>query len=66
MLGAAVALSSGFESASAEGFFQKLFGWGSSRRSERIAPPTFNFDEDPIVTEPAYDYKPAGSEVIVG
>ena len=22
-------------------------------------PPTFNFDEDPIVTEPAYDYKPA-------
>jgi len=29
-------------------------------------PPTFNFDEDPIVTEPAYDYKPAGSEVIVG
>jgi cytochrome c oxidase subunit 1 len=29
-------------------------------------PPTFNFDVDPIVTEPAYDYKPAGSEVIVG
>jgi cytochrome c oxidase subunit 1 len=29
-------------------------------------PPTFNFDEDPIVTEPAYDYKPAGSEVHVG
>ncbi|HKW02674.1 MAG TPA: cbb3-type cytochrome c oxidase subunit I [Vicinamibacterales bacterium] len=29
-------------------------------------PPTFNFDEDPIVNEPAYDYKPAGSEVHVG
>jgi cytochrome c oxidase subunit 1 len=29
-------------------------------------PPTFNFDVDPIVTEPAYDYKPQGSEVIVG
>jgi hypothetical protein len=43
MLGAVVALTSGFEPATAEGFFQKLFGWGSSRRSERIAPPTFNF-----------------------
>ncbi|HUL75034.1 MAG TPA: cbb3-type cytochrome c oxidase subunit I [Vicinamibacterales bacterium] len=29
-------------------------------------PPTFNFDEDPIVTEPAYDYKPHGTEVTVG
>ncbi len=29
-------------------------------------PPTFNFDQDPIVTEPAYDYKPAGTEVTVG
>jgi cytochrome c oxidase subunit 1 len=28
-------------------------------------PPTFNFDEDPIVTRPAYDYKP-GQEVTVG
>ena len=28
-------------------------------------PPTFNFDEDPIVTEPAYNYKP-GREVHVG
>ena len=32
-------------------------------------PPTFNFDEDPIVTEPAYDYNPGGQhgrEVRVG
>jgi cytochrome c oxidase subunit 1 len=28
-------------------------------------PPTFNFDEDPIVTEPAYNYKPT-REVTVG
>jgi cytochrome c oxidase subunit 1 len=28
-------------------------------------PPTFNFDEDPIVTEPAYNYKPR-REVTVG
>ena len=28
-------------------------------------PPTFNFEEDPIVTEPAYNYKPA-REVHVG
>ncbi len=28
-------------------------------------PPTFNFDEDPVVDEPAYNYKP-GREVHVG
>jgi cytochrome c oxidase subunit 1 len=28
-------------------------------------PPTFNFDEDPVVNEPAYNYKP-GREVHVG
>jgi hypothetical protein len=56
MLGAAVALSSGFESASAEGFFQKLFGWGSSRRSERIAPPTFNFGYGGQRFEYGYSY----------
>ena len=28
-------------------------------------PPTFNFDQDPVVTEPAYNYKPA-QEVHVG
>ena len=28
-------------------------------------PPTFNFDKDPVVTEPAYNYKPA-QEVHVG
>jgi cytochrome c oxidase subunit 1 len=28
-------------------------------------PPTFNFDQDPIVTEPAYNYKPT-REVTVG
>ena len=43
MLGAAVVLTSAYKPAVAEGFFQKLFGWGSSRRSERIEPPTFNF-----------------------
>ena len=43
MLGAAVVLTSAYKPAVAEGFFQKLFGWGSSRRNERIAPPTFNF-----------------------
>jgi hypothetical protein len=43
ILGAVMVLTSGVEPASAEGFFQKLFGWGSSRRSERMAPPTFNF-----------------------
>ena len=56
MLGAAVALSSGFEPASAEGFFQKLFGWGSSRRSERIAPPTFNFGYGGQRFEYGYSY----------
>jgi hypothetical protein len=43
MLGAAVVLTSAYQPAVAEGFFKKLFGWGSSRRSERIEPPTFNF-----------------------
>jgi hypothetical protein len=43
MLGAAVVLASAYQPAVAEGFFQKLFGWGSSRRNERIEPPTFNF-----------------------
>jgi cytochrome c oxidase subunit 1 len=28
-------------------------------------PPTFNFEKDPVVTEPAYNYKPA-QEVHVG
>jgi cytochrome c oxidase subunit 1 len=28
-------------------------------------PPTFNFDVDPVVTEPAYNYKPR-REVTVG
>ena len=41
--GAIAALTSAYQPATAEGFFKKLFGWGSSRRSERIAPPTFNF-----------------------
>jgi cytochrome c oxidase subunit I len=43
--------------------------WGAKGLEWTIPspPPTFNFDEDPIVTEPAYDYKPAhGSEVTVG
>jgi hypothetical protein len=40
---AIAALTSADQPAAAEGFFKKLFGWGSSRRSERIAPPTFNF-----------------------
>jgi hypothetical protein len=43
MLGAAVVLTSAYTPAVAEGFFKKLFGWGSSRRNERIEPPTFNF-----------------------
>ena len=42
-IGALVALSLWLPPAHAEGFFQKLFGWGSSRRAERIEPPTFNF-----------------------
>jgi cytochrome c oxidase subunit 1 len=29
-------------------------------------PPTFNFEHDPIVLEPAYDYRPAKEEVHVG
>jgi cytochrome c oxidase subunit 1 len=29
-------------------------------------PPTFNFDKDPIVTEPAYNYNPGGKGVHVG
>ena len=41
--GAIAALTSAYQPATAEGFFRKLFGWGSSRRSERIEPPTFNF-----------------------
>ncbi len=43
--------------------------WGAKGLEWTIPspPPTFNFDEDPIVNEPAYDYKPAhGSEVTVG
>jgi cytochrome c oxidase subunit 1 len=42
--------------------------WGAKGLEWTIPspPPTFNFDEDPIVTEPAYDYKPAGTEVTVG
>lgn len=43
MLGAAVVLTSAYTPAVAEGFFKKLFGWGSSRRNERIEAPTFNF-----------------------
>jgi hypothetical protein len=43
MLGAAVVLTSAYQPAVAEGFFKKLFGWGSSRRTERMEPPTFNF-----------------------
>ena len=42
-IGALVALSLWLPPAHAEGFFKKLFGWGSSRRAERIEPPTFNF-----------------------
>ena len=42
--------------------------WGAKGLEWTIPspPPTFNFDVDPIVTEPAYDYKPAGTEVTVG
>jgi cytochrome c oxidase subunit 1 len=29
-------------------------------------PPTFNFDKDPVVTEPAYNYNPGGKGVHVG
>ena len=34
--------------------------WGAKGLEWEIPspPPTFNFDEDPIVTEPAYNYKP--------
>ena len=41
--------------------------WGAKGLEWEIPspPPTFNFDEDPIVTEPAYNYKP-GREVHVG
>jgi cytochrome c oxidase subunit 1 len=41
--------------------------WGAKGLEWTIPspPPTFNFDEDPVVTEPAYNYKP-GREVHVG
>ena len=41
--------------------------WGAKGLEWTIPspPPTFNFDEDPVVTEPAYNYKP-GQEVHVG
>jgi cytochrome c oxidase subunit 1 len=41
--------------------------WGAKGLEWEIPspPPTFNFDEEPIVTEPAYNYKP-GREVHVG
>jgi cytochrome c oxidase subunit 1 len=41
--------------------------WGAKGLEWTIPspPPTFNFEEDPIVTEPAYNYKPA-REVTVG
>ncbi len=42
-VGVVAALTAAYEPVSAEGFFKKLFGWGSSRRAERIEPPTFNF-----------------------
>jgi cytochrome c oxidase subunit 1 len=34
--------------------------WGAKGLEWTIPspPPTFNFDEDVVVTEPAYDYKP--------
>jgi cytochrome c oxidase subunit 1 len=40
--------------------------WGATGLEWEVPspPPTFNFDEDPIVTEPAYNYKP-GREVTV-
>jgi cytochrome c oxidase subunit 1 len=43
--------------------------WGASGLEWTIPspPPTFNFDEDPVVTEPAYTYKrPTTREVHVG
>ena len=43
-LGVVAALTAAYEPVNAEGFFKKLFGWGSSKRAERtIDPPTFNF-----------------------
>jgi cytochrome c oxidase subunit 1 len=41
--------------------------WGAKGLEWEVPspPPTFNFDEDPVVTEPAYNYKP-GREVTVG
>jgi cytochrome c oxidase subunit 1 len=41
--------------------------WGAKGLEWEIPspPPTFNFDEDPVVTEPAYNYKPT-REVHVG
>ena len=41
--------------------------WGAKGLEWEVPspPPTFNFDEEPIVTEPAYNYKP-GREVTVG
>jgi cytochrome c oxidase subunit 1 len=41
--------------------------WGAKGLEWTIPspPPTFNFDEDPVVNEPAYNYKP-GREVHVG
>jgi len=41
--------------------------WGAKGLEWEVPspPPTFNFDEEPVVTEPAYNYKP-GREVTVG
>ena len=41
--------------------------WGATGLEWTVPspPPTFNFDEDPVVNEPAYNYKP-GREVHVG
>jgi cytochrome c oxidase subunit 1 len=41
--------------------------WGATGLEWTVPspPPTFNFDEDPVVEEPAYNYKP-GREVHVG
>jgi cytochrome c oxidase subunit 1 len=41
--------------------------WGAKGLEWEVSspPPTFNFDEEPVVTEPAYNYKP-GREVTVG